>query len=273
MVKIDERALAHDALLAILAVAGFALFISVRSWVVGRKKNSASPPARSSRHKVAPLESMAPRSFEGDLQADPWLDVKQSGFLCNANVPHVVWRISLFAASLKENKAILRRAKGGRLFEFCSEPSRADKVISPIIRKVVSKYREKFDKQVSVVLSRKEQTAALLTWLASEAHIYNTIFAFLDECLILSKVSEVRPSLHLGWSNAFVVSVTWPWSPALLELGQTLENNPELTFEVDEESITLNLWIAFCEEKIPVGLRETTDLSPSERNKSSLKSA
>ncbi len=270
MIQIDQQSVTRDILLVGGTIFLFIVFQKVRDHLKAKFKDV----------KIAfnPLSLSKIRTrFQPEKSEVSWIeldfhDTAESSFSVFCDAPNTRWALTLFGA--RRLAGILRFSQTqDRLFSLSATPAQADKIISPIIRKVVSKYRDKFNRQISVLLSRRDQKDSLLTWLSNESQIYNVIYRFLDECLIVSQVSGSMPMVAMEWNDCFKVTVHWTQSDDTLHpLENMATNNPEISFEADEEGVSLTLWLAFSDKKIPPRLQS---LSQSGSNFSSrfLKSA
>ena len=253
MIEIDQHSVTRDILLVGGTIFLFVIFQRARNHLKSKFKNVkiVFNPLNLSKIKTqSQIETSKISWIELDFD-----DTSEASFSVFCDVPNTRWALTLFGA--RRLSGILRFSQTqDRLFSLSATPAQADKIISPIIRKVVSKYRDKFNRQISVLLSRRDQKDSLLTWLSNESQIYNVIYRFLDECLIVSQVSGNMPMVAMEWNDCFKVTVHWTQSDETLHpLENMATNNPEISFEADEEGVSLTLWLAFSDKKIPLRLQ------------------
>jgi hypothetical protein len=195
------------------------------------------------------------RNNEQDLE-DLWIPLAVQQFPCKHPNELPRWRITLFDVA-RHNRSRYEKNEDG-FFEFSHGPEEADLELAPLVRKILSKYRDNFEKVAPIHLRRKEHQAKMFTWVANEVAMRTAAFRFLDECLLLSRELSIVPSLQIDWDEAFVVRVKWAQGSQLSKLKELKKENPEVEFESGPDGkVTLSLWIAFTKEQIPPGLRVT----------------
>lgn len=167
-----------------------------------------------------------------------------------------VWDVSAFQAKGDQIETLFPSFSTIPWYEFSRSHHDCEKIMLPILKKIRSKYRGKFDQVNPIHVSRieKENAPKLYTWLKNETHIQTVVFTFLDEILSLSKEANVYPSLSLLWSDVILLEVFLPFHRFFQNMEEDINKVFGIDFLKEEDRIHLKLWIAFSLENVPDSL-------------------
>lgn len=189
-----------------------------------------------------------------------WEPVEQSHYWCTFPEPAPRWKISIF--NIQRVKKLERYQQSGNdHFLFARSKDESERVISPLQRKLVSRYRSQFSSISVLHLSPESAPKLSLTWLPSDLAVWNALVGFLDECLSISDSLECDPSLTICRGTHFWVEVSWPESLAAEWIQRIGLENPELELISREEFVGLRLHIAFPEGMTPESVHAATQQS------------
>ncbi len=242
----------RDLMLLLAAVVALILFNLLRSQTEGVR-------IRPIGRRLTDLAKLRPRiTVDNDANNDvipfaysDWEPVKQEQFWIYVpeNISH--WRISIFSIS-RLNVGERYEAGTDGLYLFARDKSEIDRIISPLQRKIVSRYRSQFSSVSVMHLTAPTNEKEAYTWLPSDAAIWNAIIGFLDECLAISDSLDCDLQLTICRGLCFWVEVEWP-SPAAADwIHRVQAENPELEITEEEGSLGLRLHISFPRTLAPI---------------------
>jgi hypothetical protein len=150
------------------------------------------------------------------------------------------WRVSLFSASQWQQDPCFEEAFAG-YFSFAMTPSEADRVITPIMRKIYARYKHQFEVSSPITILYSDCQEETLTWLPSEAALRATIFRFLDECLTVSNLYHMEPTLTISRGTIFWIAVTWNETLDIGFARRIIEANRDAVLVEEDDSVGLRL--------------------------------
>jgi hypothetical protein len=160
------------------------------------------------------------------------------------------WRISAFSVARLNAGERYESTKEG-LFLFARDKNEIERIISPLQRKIVSRYRSQFSSVAVMHLTPPTHEKESYTWLPSDVATWNAIIGFLDECLAISDSLNCDPQLTICRGLCFWIEVEWPSHIAANWIHRIQAENPELEVTAEEGSMGLRLHIAFPQSLIP----------------------
>lgn len=243
MHSMEQDVLIRDILLAFSALIGL-LYVFIINF-------------KDSRVRFRTFHKMLVEKIEYDLSNSEWHGEFLKNYPLTFDEPHVIWEINLFSIRMIQKDKSFSSFAGFPWYEFSKSQATTEKIMSPILRKIYSKYRSKFEKvhPINVVRVPKD-SVHFYTWLQNETHTHTAVFSFLDETLIMSQEAKIYPSLSIVWDDVIFVEVVFPNNSLFEDLSKEFNDTIGIDCTIDKSHVTLKLWIAFSIEKIPNSLKD-----------------
>ncbi len=186
---------------------------------------------------------------------DGWTIVwENEKFNIKLNSPCPIWYISLFQTKIVKLNIDANLLGGNLLYKFSSSMAKSEKIMTPIYRKVQTKYYHTSDPDLSIKIVRqkpKDTELPIYTWLKNTAQIHTALFHFLEEFTFIAKEIQVTPSVVLYIGEKITCEIDVPHENSLLLWQQRINNIFGVECLKEENSMKLILWIAFSEHNIP----------------------
>lgn len=255
MLELENEIIVRNFILIVAAAIGLLMVFgyylrnsSIRFLPFGRR---ASDVARSENRNEKPVDV-------AELNHN-WTDFEViEGYQIDVEEPYVIFEISAFQSKMQRIEKLFQAAKEFLWYEFSNSKIESEKIMLPILKKIRSKYRGKFEHVNPIHVARVEkENIHLYTWLRNETHIQATVFHFLDEILNLARRARVYPSLSIVWSDIISIEASLPHHPLLIHFGQDMRDKYNAEYAQDDNRIVLKLWLAFSREKVPDSLKES----------------
>lgn len=168
------------------------------------------------------------------------------------------WDIGTFSARQIGVEKLFSTVPGEPWFIFSKSRQDAENLIDPIVKKVLTKYKKKFDNAIPIELvtlsTQNEQK--LYTWLKTETHIRSAIFTFLDEIIHICRTAEVEPDLKITHTHEIYFEISIPHNEFSLYVHEEMRKNWGLEVFHNKNKTVLKLWIAFSPQEIPKSIAE-----------------
>lgn len=188
------------------------------------------------------------------LHAISWESNKTEPWKCVTLEKPELWWISIFSV----HKLVEKRrfsTDGDGLFLFSRTIAERERYLSPLQRKLVSRYRTQFSSIKTVHQAGHADNPQTWTWLPNEAAIWNVILGFVDECLTISDSIDCEASLCIGRGNEFWIEISWPNIETANWVRDIGLENPEIELIESQNSIGLRLYVAFQSSRTPSSTR------------------
>lgn len=238
------------AIIGIVFLIGF-YFRNLKQWIFFHSK------------KRIPSEKFSNKNISDEiLENEHWESMNiGKNYHVSLDQSCTLWDVSAFKIKMDRIEKLFSNSKDLPWYEFSSSHQDCEKIMLPILKKIRSKYRGKFDQVNPIHVSRieKENAPRLYTWLKNETHIQTVVFTFLDEILNIAKEANVYPSLSLLWSDVILLEVFLPFHHLFQNMEEDIRRIFGIDFEKEENKIHLKLWIAFSLDKIPPSLMDKSD--------------
>jgi hypothetical protein len=284
VIAIDSGIFQREVLFLLGAGFALALFLVVSQAVSERRAPRKDGTSRASRDEL-PEHLRALYAFSDDWEGDATRPFPVSLRGLDAHL----WEVSLFGSRELEN---LRAVSfdGARYFELGNSAKESVRILTPLVRKVVARFRAEFEQARPIVhipplpLPKKTwklhgpfaKTAtpeppspALLSWLSSERHIHHVSHWFLRELHQVAREARVTPSLTVSWEEGLVLSVRMPFAHELSVLSDLAKNNECIGVAITREEVVVDLWVAFPPDSATNGLFRTGPFRVTTRDKRS----
>ena len=165
---------------------------------------------------------------------------------------NIIWYISMFNKFEIELENKSTKIKDYLWYNFSNSNLNTEKIIYPIFRKVVYKYGKKFGSEKSMeFINQKVLNCQLYSWLKNESHLHKVIFTFIDECFLIAKEVQLKPTLQFVFSDALCLEISIPYHETVLLFEQDFKGLYAVDFVVEDNLIKIILWLAFSEKNIP----------------------
>ena len=165
---------------------------------------------------------------------------------------YLVWHISLFKCKKVNLKVKLQKLHGRFWYKFSNSKLKTEKIMAPLFRKIVNKYKNRFESEKSIqFISKNYEDCHLYSWLKNESHIHTAIYSFLDECIYIANELALKPSLLVTLSDSITVEILMPHNEHILLFEKDFKELYAVDFSVDKECVRITLWLAFTQDKIP----------------------
>jgi hypothetical protein len=162
-----------------------------------------------------------------------------------------VWDVTLFGARALDG---LRAVELGnaRYFELGPDARACERVLSPLARKLLARFRGEFERSrpVAVARPRAVREGAWVTWLSSERHIHHVCHWFLDEMVKVARDARVTPSLLVDWDEGFALCVRMPFARELSALEGLAHDSPGLEVAFSAEEVVVKLSVACARSRL-----------------------
>jgi hypothetical protein len=174
----------------------------------------------------------------------------QEGWTC--------WEIKTFSAHQIPREKLLSSVPGEPWFIFAKNREDAENLIDPIVKKILTKYRKKFDNKIpiEVVTLSTQNESKLYTWLKTETHIRSAIFTFLDEILYICNIANVEPGLKITHTHEIHFEISIPHNKLSQLVHEEIQKNWGLEVLHETNRTVLKLWIAFSPHEVPLSIAE-----------------
>jgi hypothetical protein len=174
------------------------------------------------------------------------------GFGIRLEEQHAIWQISVFTMKKINEKMPMHKIHGNFWYNFAKSKKETEKIMSPILRKLFNKYKDKLDSDKSIQLVNKDlRDYQLYSWLKNETHVHTAIYSFLDECIYIAGQFNLRPFLTIYLSNQVYLEISIPKNELLESIEKEFKNLYAVEFSVDNYYVKIKFWLAFCAENIP----------------------
>lgn len=255
-IEISQSFINRDILVLAASLLGVACYFSVRSSGALRRKRPIGRRAEDFDKRFYFRNSTR---YEDEVVK--WSPSKPQSYSLTQVTTPLVWHIDLFSAH--ENHMSGTFFKGASsFFQLSFERAQADKILAPIIRKAVAKYRSLFAADGTIEVLRKESSEPLLTYLSNESQIRAALFKFVDEISEISENVGIAPHVKIYWDDVFAMTVRWRTHPFLETIAHMDELPPEVQVSTTDSTVEMTLWLAFSQNKIPGRLAQgRTDMS------------
>lgn len=242
MQSIEQDVLFRDILLAFAALIGllYVLVINIKE----------------SRVRFRAFHKSIPDKTKYDPSKSDWHGEFLKNYSLAFEEPHIIWEINMFSIHMIKKDKSFSTFAGFPWYEFSKSQSTTESIMSPILRKIFLRYREKFEKvhPIHVVRVPKE-TVHFYTWLQNETHTHTAVFNFLDEALKIALEAGIYPSLSIIWDDVIYVEVIFPNNSSLTNMEHRFEKTIGIDCIMSKSHMNLKLWIAFSIEKIPTSFK------------------
>ncbi len=161
------------------------------------------------------------------------------------------WQISLFSVTPITTSLERFGATNSGLFVFANNKDDAERFISPLQRKIVSRYRAQFSNISVMHLTPPTSEISSFTWLPNDLAIWNAIIGFVDECLAISELLDCEPSLSICRGLCFWIEIEWPADLYTEWIQKIGSETPELEFTSEDGNVGLRLHISFPQSLVP----------------------
>jgi hypothetical protein len=246
----------RDILLFLVSIAALLLFKTLRHHTSGVRTRPVGRRSADLWHKrlKSTFATAAEEKSHSILHTSSWESTKIESWKCVTADKPALWWISIFSARrIVELHRFSSDANG--LYLFSRTISERERYISPLQRKLISRYRTQFSSVKTIITANASNNTQTWTWLPNEAAIWNVILGFLDECLTISDSIDCEPALNIGRGDEFWLEVSWPNIEATNWVREIGLENPEIELVEAEDSIGLRLYIAFQDARTPAGTR------------------
>jgi hypothetical protein len=243
MQSIEQDVLFRDILLAFAALIGllYVLIINLKE----------------SRVRFRAFNTTIVNRIRYDLSKSEWQGEFLKNYPLSFDETHIIWEINMFTIRMIKKDKSFATFSGFPWYEFSKSQSTTEKIMSPIVRKIYSKYRSKFEKVHPIHVERvPKETVHFYTWLQNETHTHTAVFNFLDEALIIASEAKIYPSLSIIWDDVIYVEVIFPNNSLLTKIGAEFDKTIGIDCNMTKSQVNLKLWIAFSIEKIPPSLKD-----------------
>lgn len=187
-----------------------------------------------------------------ELSYDKDWSYAKEGFEISPEGSYVVWFIGVFHIRRLNINANLHNLHGHYWYKLSNSRTTTEKIMAPIFRKVVNKYKNKFDTEKSIQFNTTDyEDCQLYTWLKNESHIHTVIYAFLDECIYIAHELQIKPSLIVTLTDLISLEIVMPHNEMILLFEKDFKDLYAVDFFVEEEFVRIKLWVAFSKDKIP----------------------
>lgn len=168
-----------------------------------------------------------------------------------------IWDISAFKINVKRCENSFPTMENYPWYEFSRTAHSCEEIVLPILKKIRSRYKGKFEHVNPIHVSRIENGRHLLfTWFKNEKHIHDVLFHFLDRILLLTQEANVYPSLSILWSDQIMFEVLLPAHPFFQNLKQKFDDVFTAEYEESEDKVKMRVWVAFSNFNVPNFLLE-----------------
>lgn len=183
-----------------------------------------------------------------------WLPLSLQPFNTICKAAGEKWELKFSSSKLIIENKSFKTVDG--FFEVGQNSKDVDFVIAPLVRKLLLKYREGFEKQRPIVIHRIAHNKPLLSWVQSESHMRRILFQFLDECLEISDSLQLVPKLSVVWDERLCFSVSWPCEEehVFQAVREHAGKHSELSWEWTGTDVVLSLRLGFTEKLAPHNL-------------------
>lgn len=163
-----------------------------------------------------------------------------------------IWKIGVFHSNKIHLKSNLHLVGGRYWYLFSTSKLKTEKIMAPLFRKILNKYKKFFESEKSIefIIENQEENH-LYTWLKNETHTHTAIYSFLDECVFIAQKLQLTPRLFVTLSDEVTFQVWMPKNETLLKFETEFKNLYAVDFTKDKDFIKITLWVAFSPHKIP----------------------
>ncbi len=169
-----------------------------------------------------------------------------------------IWNINLFNCYKINKHSRLEKIKGHFWYKFSNCKEKTDKIMIPIFRKVINKYRNQVgsEKSIHFIAKNHNHNSYLYTWLRNESHIHTVIYTFLDECIYIANQLKLKVDILLTLDHFVAIEVLIPFEESILLFEKELKEIYAVEFSLDKKLIRIKLWLAFSAEEVPTACLE-----------------
>jgi hypothetical protein len=159
------------------------------------------------------------------------------------------YEIHLFKCSWNPSKLKFFMVRPG-IFCISSNPLENSKILMPITRKILNKYRDLFDKRTNVMMHQQYVNRPLFSWLGSELEILSACGQLLDELVKFSAFFPNKPTLQIRIGEKLTVGAIWESKEIYKFAAQFKESHPLVQLHVTTDNFEISLVIGTNEKNI-----------------------
>lgn len=183
---------------------------------------------------------------------DKHLSHQQNKYEINFDDSFHVWKINAFECYMVNTKTRIEKVDNLFWYVFSKSKEDTEKIMSPIIRKIINKYKNRFESEKSIQFIQDEgEQPILYSWLRNETHFHTVIYNFLDECLYISKEIKSKINLIIKIGDCIIIEIDMQKNDAILLFEEDFKQIYAVDFVHENGIVKIRFWLAFAQDRVP----------------------